>query len=344
MKAGCRRESAARARASAGRRWGWDPSANPKKLTAATTIALSGVATRATQAHELHFDSHAWSQWTFEPITIALLTITAVVYACGLLNLWRRAGVDRGIRVWQASAFAAGVVTMIAALVSPIAWISESLLSVHMTQHEILMLLSAPLLVFGQPLLAALWMLPSRARERVAPRLNHPAIRRPWRAVTAPLTVFALHGAALWIWHTPALYEAAIASPPVHALEHFCFVVTAALFWWGMIHGRYGRVSYGVGVVYVFLTAVHSSVLGALMTVAPSTWYGWYARAAGTWHVDALQDQQIAGLLMWVPSGLVFIVFGLALFAAWLGESERRAALGTVHAAATTGREAPDVA
>jgi len=233
---------------------------------------------------------------------------------------------------------------MIAALVSPIAWISESLLSVHMTQHEILMLISAPLLVFGQPLLAAFWVLPSGARERGAATLNHPTIRLPWRVMTAPLTVFLLHGAALWIWHTPLLYEAALASPPVHALEHLCFVITAALFWWGMTHGRYGRVSYGVGVVYVFLTAVHSSVLGALMTVAPGTWYASYARTARTWRVDALQDQQLAGLLMWVPSALVFIVFGLALFAAWLGESERRAALGTVHAAATVGRGASDAA
>jgi putative membrane protein len=82
----------------------------------------------------------------------------------------------------------------------------------------------------------------------------------------------------------------------------------------------------------VFLTAVHSSILGALITIAPGVWYPAYASAASTWHLDSLEDQQLAGLLMWVPSGVIFIVFGLALFAAWLGESDKRVALGSVPA------------
>jgi cytochrome c2 len=105
-----------------------------------------------------------------------------------------------------------------------------------------------------------------------------------------------------------------------------------------MTHGRYGRAGYGVGVLYVFLTAVHSSVLGALLTVAPGVWYPAYERAAAAWQIDPLQDQQLAGLLMWVPSAIVFIVLGLALFAAWLGESERRAALGQIDGATAVAR------
>jgi putative membrane protein len=83
-------------------------------------------------------------------------------------------------------------------------------------------------------------------------------------------------------------------------------------------------------VLYVFLTAVHTSVLGALLTIAPALWYSSYGTAGAQWHVDALADQQLAGLLMWVPSGVAFIVFGLGLMAAWLGESERRVRLGSV--------------
>ena len=146
---------------------------------------------------------------------------------------------------------------------------------------------------------------------------------------------------ALWVWHIPTLYEAALQSTGVHAVQHVSFLLTAALFWWGMMHGRYGRTGYGVAVLYVFLTAVHSSVLGALLTVAPSVWYSAYAATAAEWRIDALADQQLAGLLMWVPAGVIFIVFGLALFAAWLGESERRAALGSVGTAVTArGRRA----
>src|SRR5205085_3480997 len=122
----------------------------------------------------------------------------------------------------------------------------------------------------------------------------------------------------------------------IHALEHVCYVLTGSLFWWAMVHGRYGRSGYGLGVLYVFLTATHSSALGALLTVAPSPWYGEYARQAGAWRVDALADQQLAGLLMWIPAGVVFIVFGLALLAAWLGEAERRVRLGVTGAGSRT--------
>jgi putative membrane protein len=277
--------------------------------------------------------SEAAHRWTWEPVTIATLLLSGSVYATGVRQLWRRAGMGRGIGRWQAAAFAGGLLSVAAALLSPIAWLSGILVSVHMTQHEILMLVSAPLLVFGYPLFVFLWALPPRAREACGTWSRKPAVSGLWFVLTGPFTVFLLHGLALWIWHVPSFYGAALANEGIHALEHLSFVVTAALFWWGMVHGRYGRMGYGVSVLYVFLTAIHSSVLGALMTTAPRVLYDAYAQAGVGWHVDALEDQQLAGLLMWVPSGLVFIVLGLALLAAWLGESDKRAALGSVAAA-----------
>jgi putative membrane protein len=275
----------------------------------------------------------AMRHWTWEPVTVALLLLSACWYAAGVRAVWHRAGIGRGVRVWQAVSFGVGLLSLWIALISPIVWLSTVLFSVHMSQHEILMLVSAPLLVFGHPLFAVLWALPRQTREAWGRWAQTPAVARAWRAVTRPFTVFALHGLALWIWHAPRLYEAALQNDAVHALEHLSFVVTAALFWWAMIHGKYGRLGYGVAVIYIFLTAVHSSVLGALMTVAPGLLYPDYAAAGAVWHVDALEDQQLAGLLMWVPSGVVFIAFGLALFAAWLGESDKRVALGSVSAA-----------
>jgi putative membrane protein len=291
--------------------------------------------TTAIVAHGLHPNgrgllAEAVRNWTWEPVTIGLVLLSAVLYALGLLQLWRRAGVDRGIRVWEAAAFAAGLLSIGAALLSPLAWLSTILFSAHMTQHEILMLVSAPMLVFGRPLQAFLWAFRPARREQIARLTQRSSIAATWHALTDPAAVFLLHAAALWIWHIPPLYDAAIANEAVHAGQHASFLITAALFWWGMVHGRYGRISYGVGVLYVFLTALHSSVLGALLTVAPNVWYPPYVRTGAEWRVDALQDQQLAGLLMWVPSGVIFIVFGLALLAAWLGESERRARLGSV--------------
>jgi putative membrane protein len=147
-----------------------------------------------------------------------------------------------------------------------------------------------------------------------------------WMALTAPATVWLLHGVALWIWHMPALYDAALRSESVHAIQHLCFFLSASLFWWGIAHGRYGRAGYGAAVVYVFATAMHSGVLGALLTFSTHVWYPVYAQSGHTLGLSPLEDQQLAGLLMWIPAGITFIVGGLYFFAAWLKESERRVA------------------
>ena len=262
------------------------------------------------------------------------LAAIGVVYGAGVTRLWRRAGRGKGLSTWNAASFAAGWTITAIALLSPIARISEILFSMHMTQHTLLMLVAAPLMAFGQPLLASLWMFSDDARERVAASTRHACITATWRFMTAPLTAFVLQAGALWIWHVPRLYQAALADDGVHAIQHLSFVIAASMFWWAMVHGRYGRRGYGLAVVYVFLTALHSGALGALLAFAPSPWYHDYVRRGAAWHVDALADQQLAGLLMWIPAGVVFIVLGLALFAAWMGEAERRVRFGATDAAA----------
>jgi len=259
-----------------------------------------------------------------EPVTSVLILGSAVWYGIGVHALWSRAGHGRGVQRWQVWSFVLGTLALAVALLSPLAELAEVLLSAHMTQHELLMLVAAPLLVFAHPLFVGLWALPAAWRERVGNVTRRPALAAAWRMVTAPFVVFVLHALALWIWHVPVLYQAALESEGVHAAQHLCFFLTAALFWWGMVGGRYGKAAYGVSVLYVFLTAVHSSGLGALLTVAPSLWYPDYAASAVERHVDPLADQQLAGLLMWIPFGVILILLGLALFSAWLGESERR--------------------
>jgi putative membrane protein len=270
--------------------------------------------------------------WTFEPITIVLMVASTLGYALGVRATWRQAGAGEGFRWWQVASFAGGMLSLAIALISPLAWLSDYLFSAHMTQHEILMLVAAPLLVMAQPGLAWLWAVPAANRAPVARWFRGDAVKGAWRRLTAPLTVFLLHAVALWIWHVPLLFEAALGHRGIHAVQHICFVLTAALFWWGMVHGRYGRSGYGVAVGYVFLTALHSTLLGALLTIAPSSWYQSYETSAARWRIDALADQQLAGLIMWVPSGVIFIVVGLALLAAWIGESGRRVALGSTGA------------
>ncbi len=273
--------------------------------------------------------SQLWGWWTWDPFVLLALAVSVGFYARGLRRLWGNAGTGQGIRRWEVAAFGAGWLSVIVALISPLDPLSDILFSAHMAQHEVLMLVSAPLMVLGRPLLAFLWAFPAARRERLARWSQSPPVRRTWRFLTGGLTVWVIHGLALWVWHIPGLYEAALANEAVHAVQHLSFFVTAALFWWALVYGRYGRIGYGVGVFYVFTTALHSSILGALLTLAPRLWYPVYGERAAVWSGgsrDALEDQQLAGLLMWVPTGVIFIVLGLALFAAWLGESERRVA------------------
>jgi cytochrome c oxidase assembly factor CtaG len=262
--------------------------------------------------------------WNWDPLILACLALTAVLYAFGLHR--SRHGRARTISRWQMAAFWSGWIILTVALVSPVHKIGSALFSVHMGQHTLLMLVASPLMVMGRPLIAFLWALPQRWRERVGRFFNRRQVAVIWRLISAPLAVWVAHAVALWMWHVPQFYSAALENESVHALQHSIFLVTALLFWWTLIHGRYGRMGYGIAVLYVFTTAIHSGALGALLTLADRVWFPIHEGRTAAWHLSALEDQQLAGLLMWIPAGLVFIVIGLALVAAWLGESERRLA------------------
>ena len=264
--------------------------------------------------------------WTWDPAVVLLLAASAVLYGFGLARLWRRAGVDAGVKRWETACFAAGWLALVVALVSPLDALGGILFSAHMAQHEVLILIAAPLLVLGRPLAPFLWALPRESRETAGRWSQAPAFAAAWQFLTAPLAVWVIHGLALWLWHLPALYQATLDDDFIHALQHLSFFGSAALFWWSLVHGRCGRLGYGAAVLYVFTTSLHSGVLGALLTFAPRLWYPLYEARTSQWGLSPLEDQQLAGLIMWVPAGLVFIVLGLALFAAWLGEAERRVA------------------
>jgi len=264
--------------------------------------------------------SQAVRSWSFEPEVTIPLAIVGLLFLIGTLRRRKRAGFS-----WlQATYFIAGWMTLFIALVSPIHKLGSLLFSVHMTQHELLMIVAAPLLVLSRPIVWFLWALPISAREDFGRFAKRPKIAALWSAMTVPLFVWLLHGSTLWAWHIPSLYEASVEHDWIHALQHTTFLVTALLFWWTLIHGRHGRLSYGSGVLYVFTTAVHTSVLGALMTFAQQLWYPIYDGRTSAFHLTPIEDQQLGGLIMWIPAGVVFIVLGLWLMAAWLRESEKR--------------------
>ena len=158
-----------------------------------------------------------------------------------------------------------------------------------MIQHEVLMLVAGPLLVLGRPLPLFLRALPLAWRRQLGKWGKN--LQGSWRVLTHPLVVWTLHAAALWIWHLPRLFQATLTSELAHAWQHLSFFGTALCFWWALLYGHQKLQGYGVAVLAVFTTALHSSLLGALLTFAPTPWYPAYAHTTATWGLTPLEDR-----------------------------------------------------
>ena len=283
-----------------------------------------------------------FGKWEWEPGIVVPLVASAVLYARGLRLLWDE-HTGRGIRRWEAGAFAIGWLVTALTLLSPLHALSEQLFSAHMVQHELLMVVGAPLLVVGRPLVPMLWALPSAARRRVRRVWRRNDVRSAWRFMSLPLVAFFLHGLAIWLWHVPALFQATLTSDLMHSLQHLSFLGTALLFWWTILQGhapgrRARAVSFGVAVLLLFGTALHSGALGALLTFSRAVWYPVYANAAAAWRLTPLEDQQLAGLIMWVPATFAYLIAALTLFANWLRASEEQVHEGELARAAERAR------
>ncbi|HET7584589.1 MAG TPA: cytochrome c oxidase assembly protein [Gemmatimonadaceae bacterium] len=269
-------------------------------------------------------DAIAWMR-SAEPGVVLPIVLGAWLYARGVRRIWRRAGRGRGVRRWQAVSFGAGMATVLLALASPLHEMSEALFAAHMVQHELLMLVAAPLIVLGAPGVPFLWALPERARHRAATLVRARGMRSVWSALVHPATAWVLQAVAILLWHAPPLYQSALEHEPVHALQHACFMGTALLFWESLVRlARRRRSGYGVAVLSLFTTAIYGSMLGALLTFAPSVWYPAYGHAAAAWGLTPLEDQQLGGLIMWIPFGLVYVIAAVAMFGAWMRAMDRR--------------------
>jgi putative membrane protein len=266
-----------------------------------------------------------WRTWAFEPVVLTSLGLSLLLYGIGVTRVWRKASPGRLVSKHEVLAFAAGWLALFIALVSPLHPWGQVLFSAHMTQHEVLMLIAAPLLVLGRPALPFLWALPLDAARITGTLTRAEPFKRVWRFLTNPFVAWAIHAIALWIWHIPVLFEATLTSDLVHTLQHLSFLLSALLFWWSLIHGPQGLMGFGAATLYVFTTSLHSGLLGALITFANTVWYPAYSEYTASWGLTPLEDQQLGGLIMWIPAGLVYILAGLVLFAGWLRESEVKA-------------------
>ncbi|MFN2564909.1 MAG: cytochrome c oxidase assembly protein [Gemmatimonadaceae bacterium] len=297
-------------------------------------IALAAPMARAHDGRPLA-PHDLWSAWEWSPAVTGPLVLLAVFYSTGVRRLRARSARGRGVRRRDALCFASGWLGLAIAVVSPLHALGGVLFSAHMAQHELLMVVAAPLLVLGRPHVACLWALPRPWRRRVGAWAIRPLVRRLWSAVTMPAVAWGIHAATLGIWHLPALYEATYVSAAIHALQHVSFLATGLLFWWALLHAGRGRE--GESVIYLFAATLLTGALGALLAFAPGLWYPHYAATTGPWGLSPLEDQQLGGIIMWVPGGGSYLLAALVLFAAWLRESERRAQRHARHATAGAG-------
>ena len=292
-----------------------------RRLSVAAPLLLAAAPAEAHLAHGGHPLA-----WSWEPWVLVLLAASLAAYAAGVHRARRRSPGRGPFTAARLAAFAGGYGTAFLALTSPVDTVGAELFSVHMVQHLMLTLLAAPLLAWARPALAFLWCLPRGARRAIGGWWSGPA-GRVAAVLRSPAVVWAAFCGIFVFWHLPGPYAWALGSEWIHALEHASFFVSAFAFWALVLEGpRQRRLDYGATLLFVATAAALSGLPGALMAIATRPFYDGHAAGALAWGLTPLEDQQLAGLIMWIPGGIVYLATIAGLFVLWLRSAERRAA------------------
>lgn len=265
---------------------------------------------------------------TLYPPALLLVFIPTFAYS---LALWRLRQRGRYVPNSWVVSFYLGMLSTLIALAGPLDTWNDELLTMHMAQHLVLIQITAPLLLLGRPIQVFLRALPPpRAGALTRALLRPKLVRRCLSVLTAPLVATGLANLTLVVWHFPTLYERAVLSQPVHDLQHLSFFGTALLFWWPIIDPvpRHHRVSSLWASLMIFITAVVSTIIGAILTLADEIVYAPYRFAAMPWGFTPMVDQQVAGLLMWIGGGTLYIAIIILLLARWLLREEGQRTVG----------------
>jgi cytochrome c oxidase assembly factor CtaG len=266
-------------------------------MTALLALLLLIGAGSPASAHESQTGAEGW------PAALAI-----AIAATLILSAWigRRARLGTG----EAAAVFAGLALLAAAVVGPLPSLENRSLAAHMVSHELLLVGAAPLLAGARAWRRTVPALPLALRRSLAALLRR--ARTPLAVLPRPLPATLLSAAVLWAWHLPGPFEAALRSPALHALQHASFFGTALLFWAAMLAPAHWRRD-GAAMLYLFVTALQTGALGALMTFSPRSWYA--LEGTPPLGLSPIEDQQLAGLIMWIPGGLVYAAAALLMFA-----------------------------
>jgi putative membrane protein len=285
----------------------------------ALLVSTTGIASMAS-AHDLHAVRDTPPGWTWDPWIVVPLLLSLGFFCTGWARLRDRSTLGLPALKRRLALFGCGWLTLVTSLVSPLHEAGERSFAAHMFEHELLMLLAAPLLVLSEPLAIMLWAFPSGGRRTIGRITRSAPVSIGWSRLTAPITATLIQAAALWGWHAPMLFDLALSSDGWHAAQHLSFLVSALLFWTAMIGPRgVASAARGLSALCLFATSVVSGALGALMAFSESPWYLGYARLGmAPFGLTPAEDQQLAGLIMWIPGGLVHAGAALALISTML--------------------------
>lgn len=256
-----------------------------------------------------------------EALAILLAVLAGAVYARGVRTMKRR------WPWWRTLSFFPGLVAIVVALASGVEALALDLFSVHMVQHMLLTIVAAPLLMLGAPIRPLLHGLPRALRVAIVrPLAGARAVRGALHVLRHPLVAVAIYVGGLYLWHWPALYDAAVENQALHTLEHAHFFFGALLFWSVVIDPEpfRGTLPYAARIVYLLLAgAAQNTLLGGLLSFSSRVFYAHYSATTAALGVDALTDQRVGGAIMWVPGDTIFLIAASACFFIWLETEER---------------------
>jgi len=272
----------------------------------------------------------ALSSWDWRPEVILVILVMGGLFLIGWRRLraisgpaknWRSLGAK-----WRPIFYIIGLLVIGFALMSPLDVLVQQLFFMHMIQHLLLLLIAPPLLLLGQPLVPMLWGLPRQLRKPLgrALRTGQP-LARIGDVITTPIFAAAAFVVTLAVWHIPVFYDAAQGRTFTHDLEHLMFFGTALLYWWPIIHPSGGRrrLSFGLALPYLLPPFLESMLIGVMLTFAGQPLYQTYAEMEMPWGLNPVTDQQLGGLIMWIPGGMFFLIPMIGLLIALLNNEER---------------------
>ena len=273
--------------------------------------------TLASVAHAAHSGEHVpnlWLAWTLDPTLLIGLALILGGYLYAIGPARRRWSLGEPASRAQVTCFVLGWVTLALALVSPLDPLGdEYLFSAHMIQHMMIAVVAPPLLLLGIP------------RWLAELPLRNLGVRMVARWLANPIVAFGVFQADIWLWHAPALYDLTLASEGVHILEHLTFLIFGLMYWLPILSPTplIPRIGRGFAVLYLFIGCQPMVALGALLTFAAHPLYAPYVDAPRVWGLSPLGDQQLGGLIMWLPTNIPYLIALSAAFFLWVGERDR---------------------